>query len=185
MLPGALAAFTGRWWLAGGWALDRHLGRQTREHGDTDVLVLRHEQRALREALADWDVHAADPPGHLRPWAPGEQLPDGVHDVWCRRTPTAPWSLQVMIDDADEGVWRYRRDVRVTRPVGDLDGPASTDAMRVLAPEVQLLQKSKQPRPKDEADFAAVVPVLEPERRTWLAEALRMVSPSHPWLAAL
>ncbi|WP_220454480.1 nucleotidyltransferase domain-containing protein [Nocardioides immobilis] len=184
-LPEVLAGMSGRWWLAGGWALDRHLGRQSREHEDTDVLILRHQQGALQDALGGWDLHAADPPGRLRPWGTGEVLPVEVHDIWCRRTTTAPWSLQVMIDDAPDGTWRYRREPRITLPVDDLDGPASTDAMRVLAPEVQLLQKSKGLRPKDQSDFAAVVPTLEPERRAWLAEALRVASPGHPWLDAL
>lgn len=31
------------WWVAGGWALDLHLGRQTRAHADVDVLVLRDD----------------------------------------------------------------------------------------------------------------------------------------------
>ncbi len=90
-----------------------------------------------------------------------------------------------MIDDAPDGIWCYRRDSRISRPVDDLDGPASTEAMRVLAPEVQLLQKSKGLRPKDQSDFAAVAPTLEPERRSWLTGALRVASPGHPWLDAL
>ena len=90
-----------------------------------------------------------------------------------------------MVDDAPDGVWRYRRDPRVARPVDELDGPASTPQMRVLAPEVQLLQKSKGLRAEDEADFAAVVPVLDAERRAWLASALALASPGHPWLGAL
>ena len=27
------------WWIAGGWAIDFFLDRQTRSHGDTDVLI--------------------------------------------------------------------------------------------------------------------------------------------------
>ena len=55
----------------------------------------------------------------------------------------------------------------------------------MLAPEIQLLQKSKGLRPKDQLDFEAVVLVLEPERRAWLAEALGVASPGHPWLNVL
>jgi Aminoglycoside-2''-adenylyltransferase len=31
------------WWIAGGWAIDLFLGRQTREHEDLDVLILRRD----------------------------------------------------------------------------------------------------------------------------------------------
>ncbi len=42
------------WWIAGGWAIDLHLGHQSREHGDLDVLVLRRDQALVREHLTDW-----------------------------------------------------------------------------------------------------------------------------------
>lgn len=49
-----LGAFNGPWWIAGGWAIDLFLGRQTRPHGDTDVLVLRCDQLALQQVLEGW-----------------------------------------------------------------------------------------------------------------------------------
>ena len=174
-----------RWWIAGGWAIDLHVGRQTRDHGDIDVLILRDDQFAMQQALRGWDLHAADPPGALRPWQVGEVLPARVHDIWCRRSPTSPWSLQIMVDNSRDGMWTYRRDVRIQRPLSELDGAASNGDRRVLAPEVQLLQKSKAQRPKDDADFLAVHPLLDTQQREWLARSLRVVSPAHPWLAQL
>ena len=38
--------------IAGGWALDLALGRQTRAHEDVDVAVLRSEHEQLREFFA-------------------------------------------------------------------------------------------------------------------------------------
>lgn len=173
------------WWIAGGWAIDLHLGRQTRHHADVDALVLRGDLLPLQGALAGWDLHAADPPGSLRPWLLGEILSVEVHDVWCRRSPTSPWCLQVMIDDAQEGIWIYRRDPRIRRPVVELDGPASRTHQRVLAPEVQLLQKSHGPRPKDEADLLAIRPHLDDRQVEWLRTSLALTSPGHAWLRHL
>jgi len=173
------------WWIAGGWAIDLHIGRQTRAHEDIDVLILRNDQLAMQHVLSGWDLHAADPPGSLRRWHRGEVLPADVHDIWCRRTPGSPWSLQLMIDDASDGIWSYRRDRRIERPVDELDGYACHGAPRVLAPEVQLLQKSKSPRPKDEADFLAVNEVLGQDQRAWLLRSLTLTSPNHHWLKHL
>lgn len=186
-VTGLLRGTDVRWWIAGGWALDLHLGRQTRPHHDTDVLVLREELTAVRERLRGWDLHAADPPGTgiLRPWPEHEVLPATLHDIWCRETPTSPWALQLMVDDTDGTDWLYRRDVRIRRPVGELDGPASISHRPVLAPEVQLLYKSRTPRAKDVADFHAVVGSLEATRRDWLRRALREVDPGNGWLEAL
>jgi hypothetical protein len=90
-----------------------------------------------------------------------------------------------MVDDAEDGVWKYRREGRVHRPVVELDGLASNADRRVLAPEVQLLQKSGIPRPKDEADFLAVHRHLDVAQGRWLGTALSLVSPGHPWLSHL
>lgn len=184
-LDDALAPVESIWWLAGGWAIDLFLGRRTREHEDIDVQILRGDHVAIREALGDWDAHAVDPPGSLRPWPLGEELAPRVHDIWVRRDADDPWRFQLMIADVDGADWVYRRDRRVRRALDELTGPASTPGRRVLAPEVQLLYKSKGLRPKDEADFVAALSALDPAQRTWLADALTLVSPTHPWLGQL
>ena len=135
-----------RWWIAGGWAIDLHMGRQSRAHADVDVVVLRPDQLAVQRHLAGWDLQAADPPGTLRAWVEGKTLPTGVHDVWCRRLPSSPWCLQLMIADAEDDQWVYRRDTRIRRPIAELDGPASNAEHRVLSPDIQLLYKSADPR---------------------------------------
>jgi hypothetical protein len=176
-----------RWWIAGGRALDLHVGRQARPHHDIDVLVPRADLPTVRGRLRSWDLHAADPPGagRLRPWPEGELLSPALHDVWCRPTPTSPWALQLMVDDADGPDRVHRRDHRIRRPVSELSGPASIPGRPVLAPEVQLLGKSRTLRPKDVADFERVAGVLDERQRTWLREALSTVDPGHDWLAAL
>ena len=186
-VTGLLRGRDARWWIAGGWALDLHLGRQTRPHHDIDVLVLREDLPAVRQRLRGWDLHAADPPGAgmLRPWPEDEQLPAALHDIWCRPTPTSPWVLQLMVDDTDGADWLYRRDSRIRRPVAGLHGPASTAARRVLAPEVQLLYKSRALRSKDVEDFSTLVGGLEDDQRDWLRRSLSMVSPGHAWLDRL
>ena len=173
------------WWIAGGWTVDLHVGRQTRDHDDIDVLVMRPDIAAVRRAVPTWDLHLADPPGTLRPWAADEELPDRVIDIWCRRTTSDPWQLQLMVNDTDGPDWVYRRDPRVRRNRKELDGPASTPGLPVLAPEVQLVYKSKDPRPKDNADFTTLTPALSDEQSRWLREALLVTSPGHPWLEGL
>ncbi|MBO3095889.1 nucleotidyltransferase domain-containing protein [Cellulomonas dongxiuzhuiae] len=182
----ALLADVGcRWWIAGGWALDLYLGRQTRPHADTDVVVLREDLPTVQRHLDGWTLMAADPPGTLRDWEPGEELPSAVHDVWCRPRGSEAWSLQLMVLDAVDDQWVYRRDPRVRRPIATITAPPSSAGVPVLAPEIQLLHKSHGPRPKDEQDLDAVAGHLSPERRAWLREALRLTDPGHAWLARL
>ncbi len=173
------------WWIAGGWALDLFLGRQTRDHGDIDVLVLRRDQLAAQAALAGWDLHAADPPGRLRPWRRGEWLAAPIHDIWCRPAPDAPWALQLMLAETEADRWLFRREPAIGGPLEQLTC-RTADGIPYLAPEVQLLYKATDaPRSKDEADLTAVLPHLDAERRRWLTAALRAYRPHHPWLARL
>ncbi len=93
-----------------------------------------------------------------------------------------------MIDDTDPhdpATWVYRRDGHMRRPVASLAGQASDEHRAVLAPEVQLLQKSKGRRPKDQADFEAAAPSLDSKARAWLRDVLGLVSPGHPWVEGL
>lgn len=174
-----------RWWIAGGYAIELAAGRPVREHTDVDVLLLRPDQLAVQRVLPGWEWHAADPPGTLRPWQPGEQLPADVHDVWCRPGADQPWRIQVMLDESRAGDWVSRRDQRIRLPVTSL-GSVTADGIPYLSPEVQLLYKARKPRPKDEIDFAVILPILSQSQRQWLSDALMLAyGADHAWLARL
>jgi hypothetical protein len=173
---------TSWWWIAGGYAIEIFVGRPLRDHGDLDVLVMRADQLRIQAALDGWDLYAVDPPGELRPWQLGEQLTQPVHDIWCRRTPAAPWSIQFMLDESTGLDWHSRRAGAVTRPLHSL-GYQTNDGWPVLAPEVQLFYKATgvKIRAKDQFDFDATLPLLDPQARRWLDNALAMNAPNHPW----
>jgi hypothetical protein len=168
------------WWVAGGYAIELAVGHSFREHGDIDVLLLRRDQLAVQEVLATWEWWAADPPGVLRLWRAGETLPAAVHDIWCRPGPSEPWRIQIMLDEAEGQDWISRRTSRVRRPL-DLLGTLSAEGVPYLTPEVQLFYKAKQPRSKDEQDFAAALPVLNDDQRQWLAGAIATTYGDHSW----
>ncbi|MFD5417572.1 nucleotidyltransferase domain-containing protein [Streptomyces sp. NPDC127069] len=168
------------WWVAGGHAIELAVGRHVRPHSDVDVLVLREHQHAVQQVLSGWEWWVADPPGKLRPWQPGEYLSLGTHDVWCRPGPDHPWRIQVMLDESHEDLWVSRRSILVHRPIAELGG-VTADGVPYLAPEVQLFYKAKDPRPKDEEDFAAALPLLGPAQRNWLDKAIRDAYGPLPW----
>jgi hypothetical protein len=58
----------------------------------------------------------------------------------------------------------------------------SSEGIPFARSEVILLFKAKATRPKDEDDFAAVLPHLSREERQWLIEALETVHPAHAWI---
>jgi len=174
--------FPGRWCIAGGWAIDLFLGHQTREHADVDVLVFHDDLQHLHPFLAEWELFGASS-GELLVWEADSVLSPGTHDVWCRRN-GGPWEFQLMVIESTLTAWMYRRDTRLRGPIDDLS-LISACGLPFLAPEIQLLYKSRTPRPKDESDFEAILPMLDQVRRTWLIDALRLTDPTNPWLARL
>ncbi|WP_326696269.1 amino acid transporter [Streptomyces sp. NBC_01754] len=185
-LSEVVARFSGLepWWVAGGFAIELAVGREIRSHDDIDVLLLRRDQLMVQQALPDWQWWAADPPGSLRPWASGEILPLGVHDIWCRPGPDDPWRIQIMIDESHGQEWVSRRDFQVRRPISTL-GTTSAAGVPFVAPDVQLYYKAKTPRPKDEEDFDAALPVLTDQQRRRLVDAISKTYGPHPWVERL
>ena len=89
-----------------------------------------------------------------------------------------------MVADIRDDSWLFRRMPTIRRPV-DTIGCGADGGIPYLAPEIQLLYKAKGLRPKDELDFAQVLPALDQERRQWLRNALAEAHPGHPWLECL
>lgn len=170
------------WWIAGGWAIDLHVGTPSRRHLDTDVLILRKDQLTVQEHLSEWDLFKAAQPGLLRPWPPGEFLRPGVNDVWCRRTSEDPWSLQLMFMEVKRNCWVFRRDGRISGPLENL-GKRTPSGIPYVNPEIQLLFKSNNPGlDRNNLDFQTILPVLEVTERDWLLDQFELLYPEgHPW----
>ena len=187
------------WWIAGGWALDLWLGRQTREHADIEIAIPRRDQLALRSFMSQFrftQVMRADGSSAEQPLPADALVEPPQHELHARRVtgaghdPLALMQCEVLLNEIDGGVWRYRRDQRVSLPLERLGGK-NADGLPYLAPEVVLLYKAGLWRDgaplaqKDDADFSAVLPHLPSAARYWLREAIATAHPGHPWLLEL
>jgi hypothetical protein len=176
------APFT--WGLASGYAIEQFVGCPFRAHDDIDIVVFRDEQLRVQRWLSGWQLFAADPPGTLRPWREGEQLAYGIHDIWGHKHQSDAWQLQLMLVKTEGDEWFSRRDRRVRGRRDELI--VAYGGLPCLRVEVQLFYKARNPRPKDEQDFSACLPLLDDTARAWLADQLRLLyAEDHPWLARL
>jgi len=76
-----------------------------------------------------------------------------------------------MIDESNGSEWYSRRCHEVRKPLEEM-GVSDDQGARFLSPEIQLFYKASSPRPKDELDFEASLPLLAPTQKTWLLEAI-------------
>lgn len=187
-----LSATTVRWWLSGGAALDRWLGRPIRPRRNTDVSVVAADLLALIASLPQgfsaWvPVDTEDGGGLGDSTVPYGTVPADadLHHVLIHDDAVGAWVLQVNVEDGtrgpsgDAGRWVYKRDPRLQLPwdraVVDLAG------IPTGAPEVQLVWKALRPRPEDDLDKDAVVPELSDEARAWYERSILSIHPHSSW----
>ncbi len=169
------------WYVTAGWALDLHHGRQTREHEDIEISVPEAQFPAVRKTLSGLEL-----------WVVGGGLAHPVepetlamhHQTWVRDPVTRAWRLDVMREPWEGETWVFRRDPRVRLPTERVIAHTE-DGIPYARPEIALLFKAKASRPKDDADFASALPLLDRGQRKWLAGSIALVHPGHHWLRAL
>ena len=122
--------------------------------------------------------------GKVTPLPVGAHPAPGLHQVWILEEPARIWRMDILLEPGDTDTWVFRRDETIRRPRSEMVA-VSTDGIPYLRPEGVLLYKAKASRPKDEADFASCVPLMDGQACCWLKEALQQTHPGHQWLAAL
>jgi hypothetical protein len=173
------------WYVAAGWAIDLFVGRQRREHEDLEIAVPNRRFDEVAEALAGLELFVITGPAEATPLAKARDRLEDTHQTWAREPATGLWRLDVFREPSDRDTWICRRHASVRMPYERLIA-RTDDGIPYGRPEVVLLYKAKHAhRERDRLDFADVLPLLEPERRRWLADALRLVHPDHPWIAEL
>ena len=184
-LPATVGAGGARWWLSGGAALDRWLGVPVRVRENLDVSTTARDAPALVAALPD-GFSAWLPQGDLEGEGRGELI------AWDDRDPeTDPqpilvhddeaqaWVLRINVEDGTDRAWVYKRDPRLQLPwdVAVLE----VDGIPTGAPEVQLIWKALRPRPEDDLDKDAVLPLLSDEARERWERAILRIHPHSSW----
>ena len=174
-----LAGVAAPWCVAAGWAVDLHVGRQTREHEDLEIAVPEAHFAEIAGRFPELAFYAAGD-GGVVPATPEAMAT--VHQTWALDTAAELWRFDVFREPHDGDLWISRRSKTLRRPYAEIVR-RSSEGIPYLAPDVVLLFKAKHQRPKDEADYATLSPLLTAAERAWLNDALAVVHPGHPWIA--
>ncbi|MDH6133299.1 hypothetical protein P3T37_002694 [Kitasatospora sp. MAA4] len=182
-VTGLFADYPGSWWVAGGWAVDLHVGRVRRPHSDVDVLVLDRELALLAETFADRGLLLTDRrTGERRPWTHPQPVEPGRETL---SLVDGPAEVEILVARTEGPDWVFHRGRNSRRPLTGLTWTGS-GGLPYLSPEVVLLFKSRDGRDKDDLDFRALAPLLTAEQRAWLTPRLGPPGAEpHHWLAEL
>ncbi|MDJ1132996.1 nucleotidyltransferase domain-containing protein [Streptomyces iconiensis] len=177
-----LAGVGAPWCIAAGWALDLFRGEQSRSHGDLEIAVPAAGFPEIQGCFAE---EVFDAVGSGRIWRePGAEVLAATYQTWLRDPGSGQFLLDVFREPHEGEVWICRRERRLRLPY-DMVIERTVDGIPYLVPELVLLFKAKATRPKDQADFDGVLPLLSRARRGALGGWLELVHPGHPWLARL
>jgi hypothetical protein len=112
----------GRWWVAGGWAIDAFTGT-ARAHGDLDIGIPRSEAQSFIE-FVDTILEVWAAAGSLTPLPPdGSSVPEGCGNLWLRASGADPWEYEVLLGDVREQTRVYKRSPPSRGPSAIVCGP--------------------------------------------------------------
>jgi hypothetical protein len=173
------------WYVAAGWALDLFRGEQRREHGDLEVAVPSTRFDELADVLDGFEVFVITDRAEATPLSHARDRLMDTQQTWIREPATDVWRLDVFREPSDGDTWLCRREPAIRMPYARLIEHTG-DGIPYGRPEVVLLFKAKHAHEqKNQGDFEATLPLLDPSRVEWLRDALERVHPGHRWLDAL
>ncbi len=175
--------FKPSWFVAGGWAIDLFLEKETRSHQDIEIAIFRKDQIALQDYFDGWLLQKIVN-GESLIWHRNEWLTLPAHEIHCFNETVQPPQIEILLNESNETEWLYRRNQKIRRSLFKIQLESSA-GIKFLCPEVVLLYKSKNPRAKDEQDFQAVVKRLDAEQKEWLKDAIKICNSEHCWLRSL
>lgn len=157
-----MAGFDGPWWIAGATALDLFRGEPPRPGGSIEVAVLDDHWPSAAAVLDGWDLQSSD------------------RRVMARQGSDRPWAVAFLLADRTGGDWVHPHHPEVTLPITEL-GLATAEGIPYLRPEVVLLWMAADADAHGD-DLTNALPALGVGPRCWLAGALDLAHPGHPWI---
>ncbi|MDI7744197.1 hypothetical protein QMK38_19480 [Lysinibacillus fusiformis] len=176
-----MARFDKTWFIAGGWAIDLFIGKETREHKDLEIALFRKDQLYLKTYLTEWDFKKVIK-GEFYNWE-NEFLELPIHEIHAANKLNGD-EIEILLNETNDSDWEFRRDLRISSPLNTVWSYSET-GIPYLNPEIVLLYKAKNTREKDHQDFHTIKDYLNKEKRQWLRNALELHEPEHKWIQFL
>jgi hypothetical protein len=160
------------WFIAGGWAIDLFLRKETRIHEDIEIGIYRKHQMQLYRYLEKYKKYYIDNRSLIgihekREWNK-EYLRLPIHEVYLEYNKL---EIEVLLNERDDTSWIYRRNEKIKRDERKVI-LYSDKRIPYLCPEIVLLYKTKDIRDKDMIDIEKALPKMDEEQKEWLIDSI-------------
>jgi hypothetical protein len=160
------------WFIAGGWAIDLFLNRETRVHDDIEIGIYRRNQMHLYRYFDKYKKYYINNRSrigiHERLEWNKEYLRLPIHELYVEY---AGLEIEVLLNERDDNKWIYRRNDQIT-----LDEKKvicfNEDRIPYLCPEIVLLYKTKEMRNKDIDDITNAIGKMDESQKKWFIDSI-------------
>jgi hypothetical protein len=160
------------WFIAGGWAIDLFLNKETRVHDDIEIGIYRRNQMQLYRYFDKYKKYYINNRSrigiHERLEWNKEYLRLPIHELYVECTGL---EIEVLLNERDDNKWMYRRNDQIT-----LDEKKvicfSEDRIPYLCPEIVLLYKTKEMRNKDIDDITNAIGKMDESQKKWFIDSI-------------
>jgi len=160
------------WFIAGGWAIDLFLNKETREHEDIEIGIYRKNQMQLYRYFGKQKKYYIDNTSRIgkeerREWNK-EYLRLPIYEVYVEYEGL---EIKVVLNEKDEDNWIYRinEKIRLNEEKAIL---YNENEIPYLCPEIVLFHKSKYMRDKDIADISNASKKMDGSQKKWLMDSI-------------
>ncbi len=176
-----LEQYTGTWMIAGGWAIDLYLDKETRAHKDIEIAIPRKEQRKIKSYLKNWDLKFIKS-GTAMNWNDDHYLELPIHEIQGSHIGS---EIEILFNEIDSDQWTYRRNPEIVHTL-EKTIQSTKSKIPILCPEIVLLYKSKSIKEKDEKDLTSALEKMNNDQLNWLKTALlKTYANDHPWIGII
>lgn len=195
------------WHLCGGFAIDKYLGKKTRDHKDIDITVSKNDMHECTQYLKSkgWTIVAPIGGGKFLAIDDALNNDDCEFDnIWCfredadfikctkkgddlyyemeERNQTTLDFIEVLFNKVDEDNFYYSKNESIIK--SKEKAFIRLGEISILSPEIILLHKARNAmNPSYKNDFDLTFSRLNNEQTDWLIKAMEKEYPhGHPWL---
>ena len=172
------SGYPGLWMVAGGWAIDLFLNKNTRKHNDIEIATPRSEQLDLKKYLNDWGLKYVIS-GEFFDWEDNQFLELPIHEI--HGTNDLGDTIEILFNEIENDMWNFRRNLNIEYPL-DKAIIKSPSGIPILAPEIVLLYKAKWKEEKDYHDLTHALPRMSTSSKKWLKDNIELNHGPHEWI---
>lgn len=176
-----LRNYNGIWMIAGGWAIDLYLNRETRSHKDIEIAIPRNDQLELKSYLKNWNFRYVES-GKFFVWKEKNFLNLPIHEIHGELHNKS--KIEILLNEVENDKWRFRRNLTIEYPLNRLLIRSKQD-IPILCPEIVLLYKAKFNTETDRTDLLNIHLTLSESSVKWLIRSILNTYGNHEWIRIL